>query len=195
MPLTYLPLRSWLMSPVNLARRMALWLRGSAALLTKFGVVGALGVVVNLGIFNALRAGPLGADVAIGGNDDRVVTAKVIATVVSIAFAWVAHRGWTFKDRSRHRPAKELLLFGAVNAFALVLEAGTVAITHHGLGWTSWLADNMSSLAGIGLGTIARYAGFTMFVFSPAPTSLTTSDGSASTGSSSEESENEASAP
>lgn len=165
------------MSPVTPLRRATSWVRDRATVLTKFGVVGALGVVVNLGVFNALRAGPLGIDVTVGGNDDRVVTAKVIATVASIAFAWVAHRGWTFKGRRRHRPAKELLLFGAVNAVALVLEAGTVALTHHSLGWTSWLADNVSSLAGIGLGTIARYIGFTTLVFSAAPTPTDDVDG------------------
>lgn len=157
------------MSPVITVRRAQAWVRERAAVLAKFGVVGVVGIVVNLGVFNALRLGPLGIDQSIGGNDDRVVTAKVIATVVSIAFAWVAHRGWTFKNRSKHRPVKELLLFGAVNAFALVLEAGTVAATHHGLGWTSLLADNVASLAGIALGTIARYVGFTTLVFSRHP--------------------------
>ena len=153
------------MSLVSPVRRVTAWVRQRAGVLAKFGVVGAVGVVINLGVFNVLRAGPLAVDVAVFGNYDRVVTAKVIATVASIVFAWVAHRVWTFKDRRRHRAAKELLLFGAVNAVALVLEAGTVALTHHGLGWTSWLADNLSTLVGIGLGTIARYAGFTTFVF------------------------------
>lgn len=162
------------MSPVSPARRATSWVRDRAVILTKFGVVGALGVVINLGVFNALRLGPLGPDDAVGGNDDRVVTAKVIAAVVSIAFAWVAHRGWTFKGRQRHRPAKELLLFGAVNAVALVLEAGTVAFAHHGMGLTSLLADNVSSLVGIGLGTIARYLGFTMFVFGADPSAPVT---------------------
>jgi putative flippase GtrA len=141
------------------------WLRERASLLARFGIVGVIGIVVNLGVFNALRLGPLGPDDSVGGNDDRVVTAKVIATVVSILFAWVAHRGWTFKGQQRHRPAKELTLFGAVNAVAIVVEAGLVALTHHGFGWTSLLADNASSLVGIGLGTVVRYVGFTAFVF------------------------------
>lgn len=141
------------------------WVRERASILARFGVVGVAGIVVNLGVFNALRLGPLGPDVSVGGNDDRVVTAKVLATVVSILFAWVAHRGWTFKGQRRHRPAKELALFGAVNAVAIVVEAGLVALTHHGFGWTSLLADNASSLVGIGLGTIVRYFGFTAFVF------------------------------
>ncbi len=147
-------------------RPVVAWLRERAGVLARFGVVGVAGIVVNLGVFNALRLGPFGPDVSVAGNDDRVVTAKVIATVVSIMFAWVAHRGWTFKGQRRHRAAKELLLFGAVNAVAIVAEAGLVALTHHGLGWTSVLADNASSLVGIGMGTIIRYFGFTMLVFS-----------------------------
>jgi len=145
--------------------RLVKWVRERASVLARFGVVGVAGIVVNLGVFNALRLGPLGPDDSVGGNDDRVVTAKVLATVVSILFAWVAHRGWTFKGQQRHRPAKELALFGAVNAVAIVVEAGLVALTHHGFGWTSLLADNASSLVGIGLGTIVRYFGFTAFVF------------------------------
>lgn len=123
------------------------------------------GIIVNLGVFDLLRLGPLSEDVKLAGDSDRVVTAKVIATLVSVLFAWFAHRGWTFKGRSKHRAAKELVLFGAVNAVAVVIEAGTVALTHHGFGWTSLLADNVSSLVGIGLGTIARYLGFTLLVF------------------------------
>ncbi len=141
------------------------WLRERAGVLARFGVVGVAGIVVNLGVFNALRWGPLGPDTSVAGNDDRVVTAKVIAAIVSIGFAWVAHRGWTFKGRRRHRPLKELALFGSVNAVAIVIEAGLVALTHHGFGWTSLLADNASSLVGIGLGTIVRYFGFTALVF------------------------------
>jgi len=145
--------------------RLVEWLRQRAGVLARFGVVGVVGIVVNLGVFNALRLGPLGPNDSVGGDDDRVVTAKVVATVVSILFAWVAHRGWTFKGQQRHRPAKELALFGAVNAVAIVVEAGLVALTHHGFGWTSLLADNVSSLVGIGLGTIVRYIGFTALVF------------------------------
>ena len=154
-------------TPPVVARAIA-WLRDRSGVLARFGVVGVAGIVVNLGVFNALRLGPLGEDDSVGGNDDRVVTAKVIATLVSIAFAWAAHRGWTFKGQQRHRPLVELALFGGVNALAVVAEAGLVALTHHGLGWTSLAADNASSLVGIGLGTVVRYVGFTTLVFSHA---------------------------
>ncbi len=149
-------------------RPVVAWLRRRAGVLARFGAVGVAGIVVNLGVFNALRLGPLGPDDSVGGGDDRVVTAKVIATVVSIVFAWGAHRGWTFKGRRRHRAATELVLFGAVNAVAIVVEAAVVALTHYGFGWESLLADNASSLVGIGLGTIVRYVGFATLVFGAA---------------------------
>ncbi len=141
-------------------------LRARAAELLRFGAVGLAGIVVNLGVFNLLRLGPLAPHAEVAGDDDRVVTAKIIATLTSILFAWVAHRGWTFRGPSRHRPIAELALFGLINAVALAIEAAVVAVSHHGLGYTSLMADNVASVLGIGLGTIARYVGFSLFVFS-----------------------------
>ena len=170
------------MSPSGVRTRAVAWVRARSGVLARFGAVGIAGLVVNLGVFNALRAGSLGTTDTVGGNDDRVVTAKVIATVVSIVFAWAAHRGWTFRGRRKHRPALEIVLFGAVNVVALVLEAGMVALTHHGFGWTSVLADNLSSLVGIGLGTAARYVGFSLFVFARHADVVATRDAPAGSG-------------
>ncbi|WP_062380372.1 GtrA family protein [Demequina pelophila] len=144
------------------------WLRGKAGELARFSVVGVAGIFVNLGTFNLLRLGPLHPDVSLAGNDDRVVTAKIIATLVSIVFAWAAHRHWTFRGGSRHHPVRELALFGLVNGAAIAVEATAVAISHHGLGFTSLLADNVASLVGIGMGTVTRYAGYSRFVFAAA---------------------------
>lgn len=140
-------------------------LRSRAGELLRFGAVGIAGIVVNLGVFNLLRLGPLAPDAEVVGDDDRVVTAKIIATVVSILFAWWAHRGWTFRGPKRHTPGRELVLFAAINGVAIVVEAVVVAISHHGLGFTSLFADNFASLIGIGLGTITRYVGYDLFVF------------------------------
>lgn len=140
-------------------------MRRRLAELARFSVVGVAGIVINLGVFNLLRLGPLAADATVAGDDDRVVTAKIIATLVSIAFAWAAHRSWTYRGRSRHRPAREIVLFGVVNGAALLVEAGTLAVSHHWLDYTSLLADNVSSLVGIALGTATRYVGYGLFVF------------------------------
>ena len=141
------------------------WVRARAGELTRFGVVGLAGVVVNLGVFNLLRLGPLSPESTVAGDDDRVVTAKILATLASILFAWVAHREWTFRGRGRHGAGRELLLFGLVNGAALVVEAGAVAVSHHWWGFTSLAADNVASLVGIGLGTVTRYVGYKLFVF------------------------------
>jgi putative flippase GtrA len=133
--------------------------------LGRFLAVGIAGIVVNLGVFNLLRLGPLSPDAEFAGDSDRVVIAKVIATLVSIAFAWWAHRGWTFKGGRRHQPLPELAIFAAINGLALALEAGVLAFTHHGLGLDTLAWDNLFSLVGIGLGTVARYAGYRLFVF------------------------------
>ncbi len=133
--------------------------------IARFLAVGVAGIVVNLAVFNLLRLGPLSADAEVAGQSDRVVTAKVIAALVSIAFAWWAHRGWTFRGGNRHRPAKELTLFLGVNLVALGVEAATLAVSHHVLGLDTLAWDNLFSLIGIGLGTVARYVGYRALVF------------------------------
>lgn len=133
--------------------------------LAKFGTVGLGGVVVNLGVFHLLRIGPLSETSAVLGDDDRVLTAKVIATLVSILYAWVAHRLWTFRGGSRHRTWRELTLFAAINGAAIAIEAGAVAVSHYGLGLETALADNVAALIGIGLGTVARWFGYHLWVF------------------------------
>ncbi|WP_297084276.1 GtrA family protein [uncultured Demequina sp.] len=145
------------------------WVRRRAGQLARFGAVGIAGIIVNLAVFNLLRLGPLSPESEVAGDDDRVVTAKILATVVSILFAWWGHRGWTFRGGRRHRPAREMALFGLVNLVALALEAAVVAVSHHGLGLTSAVADNVASLIGIGIGTVARYSGYALFVFNPEP--------------------------
>ncbi|MGC4175567.1 GtrA family protein [Demequina sp.] len=148
---------------------MLAWIRSHAGELGRFGVVGIAGVFVNLGVFNLLRLGPLSEDSTFLGEQDRVITAKVIATLVSIVFAWAAHRSWTFKGKRTHRPLRELIIFGLVNLVAIVAEVGTVAISHYVLDFTSLAADNIASIIGIGIGTVLRYLGYKLFVFAEQP--------------------------
>jgi putative flippase GtrA len=127
--------------------------------LSKFGAVGVAGVFVDAGVFNLLLWGPLAAD-------NKVLTAKMIATTVAIVFAWISHRLWTFKDRRVHHPVREFMLFAAVNGVALLIQAGVLAVSHYGLGLTSQVADNVAAYAvGLPLGTVARYAGYRLLVF------------------------------
>src|SRR6187549_915836 len=155
---------------------MLAWVRSHAGELGRFGAVGIAGIFVNLGVFNLLRLGPLSEDSTFLGEQDRVLTAKVIATLVSIAFAWFAHRSWTFRSRRTSRPVRELLVFGAVNGIAIAAEAGVLAISHYVLDFTSLAADNLASVLGIGVGTVLRYVGYKAFVFAEAPPILAAGD-------------------
>jgi putative flippase GtrA len=161
---------------------MLAWLRSHAAELARFGVVGLAGVVINLAVFNWLRLGPLSEDSTFLGEQDRVVTAKVIATVVSVIFAWAAHRWWTFRGQRTHHPARELVIFALVNLVAIVAEAGVLALSHYALNFTSLAADNVASILGIGVGTALRYVGYKVFVFAENPPAALVDRGTATAG-------------
>lgn len=135
------------------------WVRGRAGELAKFGTVGVVGIFVDAGVFNLLLLGPLAAS-------NKVITAKIIASLVSTIFAWAAHRWWTFSGRRSNRPLRELFVFAVVNGAALTAQAAVLAVSHYWLGYTSTLADNFFAYAiGLPLGTVVRYIGYRALVF------------------------------
>ena len=126
----------------------------------KFGVVGAVAFVIDLGLANLLWQTVL---------SDRVTTAKIISGIVATLFAWVGNRQWTFRHR-RSRPAHhEVALFFGVNFIALGISAVTLFVSHYGLGYTSILADNVATVVGIGLGTLFRFWAYRRYVFAGEP--------------------------
>ena len=130
--------------------------------LAKFGVVGAIAFVVDVGVFNVLRNGAL---------EDKPLTAKVISTVLATTVAFAGNRQWTFKHRERTNVRREYLLFFGLNAVALVIALGCLGISHYLLGFTSPLADNISAnVVGMALGTMFRFWSYRRFVFTaPVP--------------------------
>ena len=123
----------------------------------KFGVIGAIAFVIDLGGTNLLWQTVL---------EDKVTTAKIIAGVVATLFAWVGNRAWTFRRR-RSRPAgQEVVLFFAVNGIALTIAAGVLALSHYGLGLQTRLADNVATVIGIGIGTVFRFVAYRFVIFS-----------------------------
>ncbi len=122
----------------------------------KFGVVGAVAFVIDLGGANLLWHTVL---------PDKVTTAKIVSGIVATAFAWAGNRQWTFRHRRSRPMHHEVALFFLVNGIALGLSALTLAFSHYTLGYTSRLADNISSVLGIGLGTLFRFWAYRRFVF------------------------------
>ena len=126
----------------------------------KFGVVGLISFIIDLGLANLLWHTVL---------SDRVTTAKIISGAVATLFAWVGNRQWTFRHR-RSRPAHhEVALFFGVNLVALGISAVALYVSHYGLEFTTILADNLATIVGIGLGTLFRFWAYRRFVFAGEP--------------------------
>jgi putative flippase GtrA len=125
--------------------------------LAKFGVVGAVAYLVDVGTFNALRSGAL---------SDKPLTAKLISTVLATTVAYFGNRQWTFRHRERQGMRKEYALFFGFNAVGLAIALGCLGLSHYVLDLTSPLADNISAnLIGMALGTIFRFWAYRRFVF------------------------------
>jgi putative flippase GtrA len=126
----------------------------------KFGVVGLVAFIIDLGLANLLWHTVL---------SDKVTTAKIISGAVATLFSWVGNRQWTFRHR-RSRPAHhEVVLFFGVNGIALGISALTLYVSHYGLDYVSILADNVATIIGIGLGTLFRFWAYRKFVFAGEP--------------------------
>lgn len=134
--------------------------------IAKFGLVGALAFVIDIGGMNLLTHTVL---------EGRVTTARILSGVVATLFAWFGNRSWTFAHR-RSRPAHhEVSLFFLVNGVALAISTLCLVVSHYGLDFTSRLADNAATIIGIGLGTLFRFWTYRRFVFAHEPMDVPTS--------------------
>lgn len=142
---------------VHAGRRISGAARRLGAEIAKFGTVGAMAFVIDVGLFNILRAGVLA---------ESPLTAKTISVVVATAFAYLANRNWTYRDRARTGYGRETALFFATNAAALLISWACLATTHYVLGFDSQLADNVSGNGvAVALGTLFRFWVYRTWVF------------------------------
>ena len=141
-------------------------MRGIWQEIAKFGVVGMMALVVDVGLFNLLRfAGPDGEGLLF----DKPLTAKVISTVLATTFSYFANRHWTFAERKRSGFMREYVLFFVINGIAMIFPLGMLWFSHYALGLTSPLADNISAnVIGLILGTVFRFWAYRTFVFTSA---------------------------
>lgn len=142
------------------AQRLRTWLGE----LFRFGTVGMVAYVVDIGLMNLLRFGP--GEVLY----HKPLTAKVISVAVAVLVAWMGNRHWTFAAKRRPQtPAarsRELVQFAAVNLVGMAIGVGCLAVSHYLLGLTSPLADNISANGvGLVLGTAFRYLAYRYWVF------------------------------
>ena len=137
-------------------------MRALAAQLVRFGLVGGIGFVIDAGIFNLLRVTMLSPAAVPHGP----IYAKIISTIVAIAFNWIGNRYWTFRDNRKQRVAREAFQFALVSAGGLLIGLGCLWASHYLLGFTSLLADNISAnVIGLALGTAFRFWLYRVWVF------------------------------
>ncbi|WP_291044197.1 GtrA family protein [Herbiconiux sp.] len=125
-----------------------------------FGAVGGLAFVVDISVYNVLRAGAL---------EGSPIWSKVVSVAVATVVAWLGNRYLTFwGERAQGAVAwREGLLFAAMNVVGLLIAAACLVVSHYVLGFTSQLADNISgNVVGLVLGTAFRFFAYRRFVFS-----------------------------
>ena len=143
-------------SSLSLTQRLLAWVRE----FIQFGLVGATAFIVDAGLFNLLQHGPLGI---LAGHPN---TAQFVAAVTATLYSWIANRLWTYRGRTRDNATREAILFFFANACGIGISQFCLLFTHHILGFTSALADNIAVyVVGFALGTAFRFFFYHYVVF------------------------------
>ena len=143
-------------SSLSRTERLLAWVRE----FIQFGLVGATAFIVDAGLFNLLQHGPLGI---LAGHPN---TAQFVAAVTATLYSWIANRLWTYRGRTRDNATREAILFFFANACGIGISQFCLLFTHHILGFTSALADNIAVyVVGFALGTAFRFFFYHYVVF------------------------------
>ncbi len=123
--------------------------------LMKFGTVGAIGAILDLGgaayLHGKLGVGPL--------------SAKAASVCTSMVFTFLGSRFWTFRHRVNQPLLRQASLFAGLNMVGLAIAEVVIAVVSYGLDDKSALAYNAASLAGTGLAMVFRYLSYKKWVF------------------------------
>ena len=123
--------------------------------LAKFGIVGGLGTIIDLG----------GAAVLHSAYHEGPLESKALSITAATIFTYFGSRFWTFRHRENQPVHREAVLFIALNVAGLIVAEVVIAGTTYGLGLKDPLAYNAASLIGTGLGTIFRWYAYRKWVF------------------------------
>ncbi len=128
----------------------------------KFGVVGLVGYFTDVFVFNALRLGALGD----GHFWQGPLGAKIISVTLSTLVTWFGNRYWTFREHRRRNFLLELAEFSVVSVGGLLISLLCLWVSHYVLGFTSLLADNISTnVIGLFLATAFRFLLYRFWVY------------------------------
>ena len=121
---------------------------------------GATAFVIDMGLFNLLQHGPLGV---LAGHAN---TANAVAASIATIYSWIMNRVWTYRGRTQENAGREAFLFFFANLCGIGITQFCLLFSHHILGLTSPLADNISAyVVGFALGTAFRFVFYHYVVF------------------------------
>lgn len=133
--------------------------------LGRFGVVGAICYVIDVGVFNLWLY-----------TLHEPISGKVVSTVIAASVAFAGNRTWTWRDRERTGLHREYGLYFGFNLIGLFIGVVCLWASHYVLGsiWPSVfatkLADNISgNVVGVAFASIFRFWAYRRFVFRPRP--------------------------
>lgn len=143
-------------APQSLAETLRAWIKE----FIQFGLVGATAFVIDMGLFNLLQHGPLGI---LAGHAN---TANAVAASIATIYSWIMNRVWTYRGRTQENAGREAFLFFFANLCGIGITQFCLLFSHHILGLTSPLADNISAyVVGFALGTAFRFVFYHYVVF------------------------------
>lgn len=136
-------------------------MRSLVTQLSKFGVVGLVGLVIDVSVFNALILSVLSVE----NLHEGPLVAKIISTSLAIVANWLGNRYWTFGKTNRHW-LREGVEFGLVSIGGMLISLACLWVSHYALGFVSPLADNIATnVVGLALGTAFRFTFYRLWVF------------------------------
>lgn len=123
--------------------------------LTKFGLIGTFGLIIDLG----------GAALLHGKAGFGPLMAKAISASVAAVVSYTGHRLWTFRHRASQSLVRGGLIFFGLNLIGLVISLLVIGFVTGALRLQSLAAYNAAQLVGVLLGMFFRYWSYRRWVF------------------------------
>jgi len=123
--------------------------------LTKFGLIGTFGLIIDLG----------GAALLHGKAGFGPLIAKAISASVAAVVSYTGHRLWTFRHRASQGLLRGGLIFFGLNLIGLVISLLVIGFVTGVLHLESLAAYNAAQVVGVLLGMGFRYWSYRRWVF------------------------------
>lgn len=130
-------------------------LRRLANELAKFGVVGIVGVVIQMVALAILLDAMPGA----------TVRANIIATLIAIGTNYIGYRFWVYRDADAQTRTREITLFLVFSGIGLVIQNAVLYALTYGLDMHGKSVAMFFTVIGIGVATLFRFWAYRTFVF------------------------------